>query len=207
MPFFCFFFCFSFELYQFHMVIRHLWSVDIMWEPSTYPREKRKRSWHDKRSIWWWKGLEPIDWIIPGCIAGESSWVRWSCLSWIGAQILISGMKGACIRSHSHPAAGLDWNPGLSVLLPGLTDSHSPSRLGLSLKQPLHSCFPASPPQGRTYKQFCLQRVCAWQLWNVLVWLGRGTLNGYLFRLRFLGKLPGTPVSSPISSDAGHLPQ
>ena len=128
-----------------------------------------------------------------GCTAGESSWVRRSCLSWIGAQILISGMEeGACIRSHSHPAAGPGWNPGLFVLLPVLKDSLSPSWLGLSLKQPLHSCFPTSPTQGRTYKQFCLQRVCAWELWSVLVWLGRGTLNGYLLRL---------PVPCSISSE------
>ena len=114
--------------------------------------------------------------------------------------------EGARIRSHSHPAAGLGWSPGLFVFLPVLTDSHSPSWLGLSLK-PLHSCFPAFPTQGRTYKQFCLQRVCAWELWNILVWLGRGTLNSYLLRLRFPGTFPGPPVSCSIPSEAGHLPQ
>lgn len=42
-------------------------------------------------------------------------------LFWIGALILIPGMKErTCIRSHSHPTAGTGMEPGLLVVCPEL---------------------------------------------------------------------------------------
>lgn len=104
-----------------------------------------------KRDLGGDKGSKITGWTNFHCTAGESDWVRGMCLPWIGARILTPAMREwSCIRSHSHPTAGSGVE-SRSCCSPPRVNSHSPSRQGLSLKPPSHSCFPTSlPTQGRT---------------------------------------------------------